>query len=942
MKSFLRKSKIFTITLLIVNLLFAGNTMGQATITTAGDGNWNSTTVNAPWPGGVVPSSLDNVQIRPGDNVTVTANATINSITFLNTSTASRTLTVNSGVTLTVSGLTGIITMQNAATGNTTAIIAGAGTINCSSLTVGGTVTTTTGDGITLLTSTLSTFSISGNLFINAEDNGTAENDARFSLSSGTVTVAGTVVLDSDTDDNNADATFTMELGSENGTLVLTGATPFSLSGLGGEILDLDGVSGGNTSTVNYNGANQPVQASTYRNLVLSGSGTKTSTGVTNINGTLSILEDISLTVAGFNFAVAGTTTIDGTLTSNNTAGTKTFDNIIISATGEFNSIVDENYTLTGSLNVNAAAILTSGSGTWTFNGNSTISGTATITTALFTTAYSNTGIYSFSSLTVSGSGNFTNNGTINVSTTLAGSDGFIQGPGDILNFGGASITVNAFTATAANNTVNYNGGIQNVRAVAYQNLTLSGTGAKMVTGSTVNLTLSMQGTASATGTSPTFGASATLEYAGSAAQTTTDVEFKSTAVSPLHVIINNSNGVTLHAARTINGKLTLTNGIFSLPTGTIFTIANGNTNTVGGAPFSATKHIATQVNYSTGAKGFLRVNNMAAAAAYLFPAGDGTNYLPVTLTPSGTLANNMFSVCSFVGLTVDGEPNGIPFTAAQKHNTVDAVWTVNYHGTGSPTAPSTNMTVGWPASLEGINFTAYPNPLIGIAHYGPVKWGTTVGTGDNNANTATRTNITQFSPFGVGKIDPAGGTLAIKIIYFNGSKGNNVNNLYWQAECTSSFAKFAIERSTNGVDFTGISVVTATQARCALPFNYNDYTAPEGNVYYRIRIIDVDGMVSYSAIVKLGSPVKAIELAGFMPNPVSNIAQLKINTTKPDVVNLVVIAMDGKILQRTTVILQPGSSIINMDMTRLPAAAYLLKGIFSDGESNAIKFIKQ
>ena len=195
MKSFLRKSKIFTITLLIVNLLFAGNTMGQATITTAGDGNWNSTTVNAPWPGGVVPSSLDNVQIRPGDNVTVTANATINSITFLNTSTASRTLTVNSGVTLTVSGLTGIITMQNAATGNTTAIIAGAGTINCSSLTVGGTVTTTTGDGITLLTSTLSTFSISGNLFINAEDNGTAENDARFSLSSGTVTVAGAVGL---------------------------------------------------------------------------------------------------------------------------------------------------------------------------------------------------------------------------------------------------------------------------------------------------------------------------------------------------------------------------------------------------------------------------------------------------------------------------------------------------------------------------------------------------------------------------------------------------------------------------------------------------------------------------------------------------------------------------------------------------------------------------
>lgn len=906
MKSFLRKSKSYAVTLMILNLFFAGTAIGQTnTFNNASGNNWNTI---ANWSLGHVPLAAEDVVIPDNESVTVNTAAVCATLT-MGAGGNDVTVSISNGQSLTV---TGAVTM-NAGTGSSDdrTLAVGAATFSCGSLSMA---------------------------------NSGAANSLRITISTGSATVNGNLSM-------LGSATENLVVFSSTGTLFITGTGTMS----GGALTP-------STGTVNYSGTNQTIGTYIYTNLTLSGSGTKTLTGVTDINGNmtlsgtvsaataanfaidgnLSIGDGTSMTAAGFNFTVLGTTTIDGTLISNSTAGTKTFDNMVISATGVFNSTVDEAYTLTGSLNVNAAGTLTSGSGTWTFNGNSTISGTAAITTALFSTTYSNSGIYSFSSLTVTGSGNFTNNGTINVSTTLAGSDGFIQGPGDILNFGGASITVNAFTATAANNTVNYNGGIQNVRAVAYQNLTLSGTGAKMVTGSTVNLTLSMQGTASATGTSPTFGASATLEYAGSAAQTTTDVEFKSTAVSPLHVIINNSNGVTLHAARTINGKLTLTNGIFSLPTGTIFTIANGNTNTVGGAPFSATKHIATQVNYSTGAKGFLRVNNMAAAAAYLFPAGDGTNYLPVTLTPSGTLANNMFSVCSFVGLTVDGEPNGIPFTAAQKHNTVDAVWTVNYHGTGSPTAPSTNMTVGWPASLEGINFTAYPNPLIGIAHYGPVKWGTTVGTGDNNANTATRTNITQFSPFGVGKIDPAGGTLAIKIIYFNGSKGNNVNNLYWQAECTSSFAKFAIERSTNGVDFTGISVVTATQARCALPFNYNDYTAPEGNVYYRIRIIDVDGMVSYSAIVKLGSPVKAIELAGFMPNPVSNIAQLKINTTKPDVVNLVVIAMDGKILQRTTVILQPGSSIINMDMTRLPAAAYLLKGIFSDGESNAIKFIKQ
>lgn len=75
-------------------------------------GFWNSTTANAPWPGGTVPSSTDDVVIRPGDTVTVTASATINSITFANTATSTGTVSVNSGQILTV---TGSIVQQNAA-----------------------------------------------------------------------------------------------------------------------------------------------------------------------------------------------------------------------------------------------------------------------------------------------------------------------------------------------------------------------------------------------------------------------------------------------------------------------------------------------------------------------------------------------------------------------------------------------------------------------------------------------------------------------------------------------------------------------------------------------------------------------------------------------------------------------------------------------------------
>lgn len=406
------------------------------------------------------------------------------------------------------------------------------------------------------------------------------------------------------------------------------------------------------------------------------------------------------------------------------------------------------------------------------------------------------------------------------------------------------------------------------------------------------------------------------------------------------NLVIDNANGVSLGNNETANAAVTLTNGNLVIPTGNTLTIANGNA--VGGSGFSASKSIVTQVNTGTGAKGFVRVNNLATSAAYFLPVSDGTNYLPVTLTPTDVPANNTFNVCVFQGITANGEPNGTPFTAPQKNNCVDAVWTVNYNGPGTPTAAAVDMKVEWPATLEGVNFAGYNDNVIGIAHWDGPNWGQVVGTGDNTNNNAIRTNITQFSPFGVGRIDPTGGVLAIKINYFNASKGNGFNTLNWQAACSSSQAIFELERSVDGVNFTNINSITASQARCASPFSYNDNTAPAGTVFYRIRIIDVDGKASYSAIVKLSSQVKDIELSGIAPNPVMNTAQVKVNTTKKELVNLVVISADGKVVSRTSVQLQAGSSVISVDIANLPSGVYMLKGVFSDGQTNAVKFIKQ
>ena len=121
--------------------------------------------------------------------------------------------------------------------------------------------------------------------------------------------------------------------------------------------------------------------------------------------------------------------------------------------------------------------------------------------------------------------------------------------------------TAGSFTASTG--TVNFNAaGAQSIAPFAYtfNNVTLSGSNAKTTTNASINGILSMEGTATTTGTVPTYGADATLQYKGSAAQTT-GTEFPATFGGTGGVIINNANGVILAASKTTTYGLTLTSG---------------------------------------------------------------------------------------------------------------------------------------------------------------------------------------------------------------------------------------------------------------------------------------------------------------------------------------------------------------------------------------------
>lgn len=197
-------------------------------------------------------------------------------------------------------------------------------------------------------------------------------------------------------------------------------------------------------------------------------------------------------------------------------------------------------------------------------------------------------------------------------------------------------------------------------------------------------------------------------------------------------------------------------------------------------------------------------------------------------------------------------------------------------------------------------------------------------------------------SAFAWTTLSPSGATLPIKVNYFNAAKGDGYNTLNWRAECTSAQATFVIERSSNGTDFAAINTITASQQRCLQPFDYTDNGAGSlGTLYYRLKVIDENGKVNYSSVVKISAQQKDMQLVGVSPNPVVNMAHLSIASVKKDNIDLQVVSLDGKVVYRTRVTVQPGTSVVNIEVASLQSGVYTIKGVFSNGEMSTVRFVK-
>jgi hypothetical protein len=188
--------------------------------------------------------------------------------------------------------------------------------------------------------------------------------------------------------------------------------------------------------------------------------------------------------------------------------------------------------------------------------------------------------------------------------------------------------------------------------------------------------------------------------------------------------------------------------------------------------------------------------------------------------------------------------------------------------------------------------------------------------------------------------------TLPLDLLSFTGYLQNdNSVLLNWKTENEINTSHFVIERSADGSHFTSIGNVTANgSSNTPGSFNYsftdNDAINQSARrLYYRLKMVDIDGKFKYSNIVTVTIPF----ITGTMfvsPNPVINEVKVMLSSAENGKIQWKLVDNVGRTVMRGTEHVNTGVNNFSINMSKLPSTTYYLT-VTGAGNDQKVKMQK-
>jgi hypothetical protein len=171
--------------------------------------------------------------------------------------------------------------------------------------------------------------------------------------------------------------------------------------------------------------------------------------------------------------------------------------------------------------------------------------------------------------------------------------------------------------------------------------------------------------------------------------------------------------------------------------------------------------------------------------------------------------------------------------------------------------------------------------------------------------------------------------TLPVDLLNFNGSLNNETATLKWLVANEVNFARYELERSTDGVSFAKVATVDARRvAGQQQLYTQNDnLIGLNGKFYYRLKMINIDNSFKFSniVIVRLGK----IGVTEIYPNPFMESIKVEVVSKVNEVATVRIIDINGvQIVNQKHKLEIGGNQFTITNLAKLAQGTYILEVI--------------
>ncbi len=171
-------------------------------------------------------------------------------------------------------------------------------------------------------------------------------------------------------------------------------------------------------------------------------------------------------------------------------------------------------------------------------------------------------------------------------------------------------------------------------------------------------------------------------------------------------------------------------------------------------------------------------------------------------------------------------------------------------------------------------------------------------------------------------KVINCGLILQTNFSQFTGQLTNKITFLSWSVVAEQNINKYEIEKSTDAVNYSTVDSVNAKNIN-EVSYNFSDPEIITGNTYYRIKMVNNDGLFKYSETVLL-SPNLVFEVKP-LKNPFRNNITTEVVTPLDGYLNLSLFNNKGQLIKKTEEIARKGINNIKIENINAPDGIYFL-----------------